>query len=241
MSMRRSWKPTASSGARSRRPSCPAAAPSACGRSLPRSARRAPPSPRRGTASPASQERARHREPLLLAERQGLGPGPLLVEAIDEVRPSRRRAGPRRRRRDRRRSGPRRIDDGVAQRADRDVGPLRQEHHARPRRASGSAPSPNGQMPAMARNSVDLPEPEGPVTSALSPGRKREPGGVRRCGARRAAQRKVAHPRPCRARARQSRMPASPPERPPGGDRLVEGRKAVDDRLVVGERDVDGR
>ena len=31
------------------------------------------------------------------------------------------------------------------------------------------APLPNGQMPAMARNSVDLPAPEGPVTSTLSP------------------------------------------------------------------------
>ena len=35
-------------------------------------------------------------------------------------------------------------------------------------------PSPNGQMPAMARNSVDLPEPEGPVTSVRSPGAKAE-------------------------------------------------------------------
>src|SRR3954449_7722591 len=29
-------------------------------------------------------------------------------------------------------------------------------------------PVPNGQMPAMARNSVDLPEPDGPVTSTRS-------------------------------------------------------------------------
>ena len=33
-------------------------------------------------------------------------------------------------------------------------------------------PSPNGQMPAMARNSVDLPAPEGPVISVRSPSRK---------------------------------------------------------------------
>ena len=31
-------------------------------------------------------------------------------------------------------------------------------------------PDPNGQMPAMARNSVDLPAPDGPVTSTRSPG-----------------------------------------------------------------------
>ena len=31
-------------------------------------------------------------------------------------------------------------------------------------------PEPNGQMPAIARNSVDLPEPDGPVTSTRSPG-----------------------------------------------------------------------
>ena len=31
-------------------------------------------------------------------------------------------------------------------------------------------PRPNGQMPAKARNSVLLPEPEAPVTSTLSPG-----------------------------------------------------------------------
>ena len=30
-------------------------------------------------------------------------------------------------------------------------------------------PEPNGQMPAIARNSVDLPEPDGPVTSTGSP------------------------------------------------------------------------
>ena len=30
-------------------------------------------------------------------------------------------------------------------------------------------PEPNGQMPAMARNNVDLPAPEGPVTSTRSP------------------------------------------------------------------------
>ncbi len=35
-------------------------------------------------------------------------------------------------------------------------------------------PAPNGQMPAMARNSVDLPEPEGPVISVRSPLRKAE-------------------------------------------------------------------
>jgi hypothetical protein len=33
-------------------------------------------------------------------------------------------------------------------------------------------PSPNGQMPEMARNSVDLPAPDGPVTSVRSPGRR---------------------------------------------------------------------
>src|SRR6185503_10230509 len=33
-------------------------------------------------------------------------------------------------------------------------------------------PAPNGQMPAMARNSVDLPEPDGPVISVRSPLRK---------------------------------------------------------------------
>ena len=31
-------------------------------------------------------------------------------------------------------------------------------------------PLPKGQMPAMARNSVDLPDPDGPVTSTRSPG-----------------------------------------------------------------------
>ena len=30
-------------------------------------------------------------------------------------------------------------------------------------------PLPNGQIPANARNNVDLPEPDGPVTSTLSP------------------------------------------------------------------------
>src|SRR5580692_3375643 len=34
------------------------------------------------------------------------------------------------------------------------------------------APVPNGQMPAMARNSVDLPAPDGPVTSVRSPARR---------------------------------------------------------------------
>ena len=33
-------------------------------------------------------------------------------------------------------------------------------------------PAPNGQMPAMARNSVDLPDPEGPVISVRSPLRR---------------------------------------------------------------------
>ena len=36
-------------------------------------------------------------------------------------------------------------------------------------------PAPNGQIPAMARNSVDLPEPDGPVTSVRSPLRKLNP------------------------------------------------------------------
>ncbi len=36
-------------------------------------------------------------------------------------------------------------------------------------------PVPNGQMPAIARNSVDLPEPEGPVTSVRSSLRKLNP------------------------------------------------------------------
>ena len=35
-------------------------------------------------------------------------------------------------------------------------------------------PAPNGQMPAMARNSVDLPEPDGPVSSVRSPRAKAE-------------------------------------------------------------------
>ena len=33
-------------------------------------------------------------------------------------------------------------------------------------------PLPNGQMPAMARNRVDLPEPDGPVSSVRSPLRR---------------------------------------------------------------------
>src|ERR1700719_1221355 len=33
-------------------------------------------------------------------------------------------------------------------------------------------PVPNGQMPAMARNSVDLPAPDGPVTRVRSPARR---------------------------------------------------------------------
>ena len=36
-------------------------------------------------------------------------------------------------------------------------------------------PEPNGQIPAIARNSVDLPEPDGPVTSMRSPLRKLNP------------------------------------------------------------------
>src|SRR5207302_5841837 len=36
-------------------------------------------------------------------------------------------------------------------------------------------PLPNGQIPAMARNSVDLPEPDGPVTSVRSPARRPRP------------------------------------------------------------------
>ena len=39
-------------------------------------------------------------------------------------------------------------------------------------------PDPNGQMPAMARNSVDLPAPDGPVTSTRSPAVKHEVLGV---------------------------------------------------------------
>ena len=39
-------------------------------------------------------------------------------------------------------------------------------------------PVPNGQMPAIARNSVDLPEPDGPVTSVRSPLRKLNPSAV---------------------------------------------------------------
>ncbi len=35
-----------------------------------------------------------------------------------------------------------------------------------------TVPEPNGQMPPIARNSVDLPEPEGPVTSTRSPDAK---------------------------------------------------------------------
>src|SRR3954469_12146229 len=36
-------------------------------------------------------------------------------------------------------------------------------------------PSPNGQMPATARNSVDLPDPDGPVRSVRSPARRLKP------------------------------------------------------------------
>ena len=44
-------------------------------------------------------------------------------------------------------------------------------------------PSPYGQMPEMARNSVDFPEPEGPASSALSPWGKRELFGLDDAGA----------------------------------------------------------
>ncbi len=57
----------------------------------------------------------------------------------------------------------------MSKRRDREIRPLRQHHHLRIR-GHDTWPDPNGQIPAMARNSVDLPEPDGPLTSTRSRG-----------------------------------------------------------------------
>ena len=62
-----------------------------------------------------------------------------------------------------------RVADRGAQRAEREVGALRQEQAAGSSWAGSRCPLPNGQMPAMARNSVVLPQPEVPRTSTRAP------------------------------------------------------------------------
>ena len=66
------------------------------------------------------------------------------------------------------------IDERVGQRAERQIRPLRQEQHRAV--ADPDAPRPNGHSPAIARSSVLLPEPVGPVISTGSPrpGAKRD-------------------------------------------------------------------
>ena len=62
-----------------------------------------------------------------------------------------------------------RIAHHVPERADRQVGPLRQKEDSGAAGAARISPRPNGQMPAMARKSVLFPEPEAPPSSTVSP------------------------------------------------------------------------
>ena len=133
--------------------------------------RRAPRSPRPGRASPGRCSSARATasrccSPPLSCRLQFCD----LVQPPDEVAQPDRRAAPRGSPSSSKVAGCGRVGDGVAQRADRDVRPLRQEQHARVGAARGSAPCPNGQIPARARKSVLLPLPVGPVISTRSPG-----------------------------------------------------------------------
>lgn len=108
-------------------------------------------------------------QPLLLAGRQRLGPGAFLVQPPGELR----QVGRLQRLRLAAGSTLRRV--GMAQRglqrAERQVGFLRQEH----RRIGGHAhrPLPKGQMPASARKKVLFPDPEGPRRMTVRPGASR--------------------------------------------------------------------
>ncbi len=186
-------------------------------RALPRPRGRGWRSPRPGTASPGLVSNARAiATPLLLPAGQALRPSslprPAAARTVHE--PGIGQGGADCRIVVARRIG--RIGDGMAQAAQRNIRPLRQEQAAA-LRPVGARPWPNGQMPASARNSVDLPLPERPVTTTDWPrcnlrSRGRQQGRAVRQLERHVfgafvacAVRRSATPGPCRKRGRARR------------------------------------
>ena len=214
--------------ARSRSRSCRAGARPACGRA------RAPSvSSSVVTASSSSSTAGRAISARAKATRccsppdSTVRPFGLLVEPSDEV------AQARRRHRVAQHGvvdlfGERRIGQRLAQRAEREIRPLRQRQHACRSRAGGSRRRRAATGRASARNRLDLPEPDGPLTSRPSPGFS-----VRLAAPTRSARRRQAAPsrlsiasswpvvsartRSWRAGRGRCRPPPSRPRTAPGG------------------------